>query len=112
MRLVIVESPFAAATPELHQEHIKYARACIKDALSRGEAPLASHLLYTQEGILDDTIPDERSWGINAGIAWYKVAEASVVYTDFGISKGMRYGIDRAILGGLTVEYRQIQTQE
>lgn len=38
------------------------------DALDRGEAPYASHLLYTQ--MLDDTIPAERELGIKAGFAW------------------------------------------
>lgn len=29
-------------------------------SLKRGEAPIASHLLYTQPGILNDDIPDQR----------------------------------------------------
>lgn len=48
MRRVLIESPFAAPTPEGIEEHVRYARACLKDALLKGEAPLASHLLYTQ----------------------------------------------------------------
>ena len=93
MRLVIIESPFAAPTDEGVQENIEYARKCVRDCLDRGEAPMASHLLYTQEGILDDRIPEERSWGIDAGLEWRRVAEATVVYTDKGITKGMEYGI-------------------
>lgn len=57
MRLVIVESPFAGDV----EENIKYARAAVRDCLMRGEAPIASHLLYTQEGILNDDIPEERN---------------------------------------------------
>ena len=58
-------------------------------------APLiASHLLYTQPGILDDTIPDEREVGIAAGLEWAHVAEAMVIYTDRGISPGMQRAID------------------
>ena len=53
MRLVIVESPYAGDI----ETNVKYARRCVKDSLMRGEAPIASHLLYTQEGILDDTTP-------------------------------------------------------
>jgi hypothetical protein len=78
--------------------------------LSRGEAPIASHLLYTQPGILDDTTPVERNWGIEAGLAWKRVADASVVYTDLGISRGMQHGIDAAKASGLPVEYRSIHT--
>lgn len=91
-RLVIVESPYAASETHSVEQHIEYARACVRDSLSRGEAPIASHLLYTQPGILDDLIPDERQWGIDAGLAWRRVADFSVFYTDLGWSKGMLYG--------------------
>jgi hypothetical protein len=104
MRLVIVESPFAGDV----EANIEYARRCVRDSLSRGEAPIASHLLYTQPGILDDDIPEERQWGIDAGLAWRRVAEASVVYTDRGISRGMEYGIKAAEEAGLPVEYRTL----
>jgi hypothetical protein len=109
MKLVILESPFAADTPEEIEANIAYARKCIRDSLSRGEAPIASHLLYTQDGILDDTIPHEREWGINAGLAWKEVAHGSVVYTDRGISKGMEYGIAAAKKAGRSVEMRSIE---
>lgn len=109
MRLVIIESPFAAPTQEDVDKNIEYARAAVRDSLSRGEAPIASHLLYTQPGILDDRIPTERQWGIDAGLAWRHVAEASVVYTDRGISKGMEYGIAAAKAAGRAVEYRSLR---
>lgn len=104
MKLVILESPFAGDV----EKNTQYARACVRDSLLRGEAPIASHLLYTQPGILDDTVPSERQHGIDAGLAWRTVAHGSVVYTDRGISKGMEYGIAAAIEAGKTVEYRQI----
>jgi hypothetical protein len=105
MKLVILESPFAGDI----QRNVEYARACVRDSLLRGEAPIASHLLYTQPGILDDTIPEERQHGIDAGLAWRAVAHGSVVYTDMGISRGMQYGIDTAIAAGRTVEYRSLK---
>jgi hypothetical protein len=108
MRLVIVESPFANPDPEVQAANIEYARACVRDSLKRGEAPIASHLLYTQEGILDDTIPEERQHGIDAGLAWRDVAHASVIYVDRGISRGMAYGIKRAEEAGRPVEYRSL----
>ena len=104
MKLVIIESPYAGDV----QENIKYAQLCVHDSLSRGEAPIASHLLYTQPNILDDDIPHERQWGIDAGLAWRKVAEASVVYTDKGITRGMEYGIEAASTSGIPVEYRTL----
>jgi hypothetical protein len=108
MRLVIVESPFAGNV----EENIAYARLCVRDSLLRGEAPIASHLLYTQPTILDDNIPAERQHGIDAGLAWRKVAEASVVYTDLGISRGMEYGIKAAQAQGIPVEYRTLNKKD
>lgn len=104
MRLVILESPFAGDV----EANIAYARACIKDSLAEGEAPIASHLLYTQPGILDDTVPCQRRLGIAAGLEWLRVAEASVVYVDRGISPGMEQGIARAREAGVPVEFRTL----
>jgi len=104
MRLVIIESPYAGDI----QKNIEYARAAVRDSLSRGESPIASHLLYTQDGILRDEIEEERQWGIDAGLAWRRVADVSVVYADLGVSKGMEYGIAAAREAGVPVEYRYI----
>lgn len=105
MRLVIIESPYAGDV----EANVAYARLCVRDSLFRGEAPIASHLLYTQPGILDDDIPAERQQGIDAGLAWRAVAQASVVYIDRGISRGMEYGIAAARAAGLPVEFREIE---
>lgn len=104
MRLVIIESPYAGQV----EKNVEYARAAVKDCLRRGEAPIASHLLYTQDGILDDSNIDERTLGIGAGWAWMKVAQEVVVYTDRGISEGMKYGIMEANEAGLKVSYRTL----
>lgn len=104
MRRVILESPYAGDV----EANVEYARACVRDSLKRGEAPIASHLLYTQPGILNDDVPDERHSGIKAGLAWLSVADASVVYTDRGISSGMELGIAAAKGLGKPVEYRSI----
>lgn len=104
MKLVIIESPYAGDV----EANTEYARRCVRDSLSRGEAPIASHLLYTQPGILDDLKPDERQWGIDAGLAWKSVAQASVVYTDRGITKGMQYGMAAATAAGIRVELRTL----
>ena len=109
MKLVILESPYAAQPNSTVDDHIVYARECLRDSLLRGECPIASHLLYTQRGVLDDTIPDERTLGIDAGLAWRDVAEGSVIYTDFGITKGMEYGITRHRNAGKTIIFRKIR---
>lgn len=89
MRLVVIESPYSGDVAR----NETYARACLRDSLRRGEAPIASHLLYTQPGVLDDTKPEERNLGMRAGWEWMFVADAMVVYTDYGISQGMRDGM-------------------
>lgn len=107
MRLVILESPFAGDV----EANIEYARACVRDSLLRGEAPIASHLLYTQPGVLNDDVPEERAQGIDAGLAWRAVTNASVVYADRGISKGMEYGIAAAEAAGIPVEVRYLEVK-
>lgn len=104
MRLVIVESPYAGDV----ERNVAYARACLRDSLQRGEAPLASHLLYTQPGVLDDAKPDERAHGINAGLEWGARADMTAVYTDLGVSRGMEFGIADALASARPVERRQL----
>jgi hypothetical protein len=104
MRRVIVESPYAGDV----ERNVRYARAALRDCLSRGEAPIASHLLLTQIGVLDDTVPEEHRLGIEAGLAWGRAAEATVAYIDLGVSRGMRQGIARARQEGRPVEFRTI----
>ena len=88
---VIVESPFAGAFA-----NVKYSRECIRDCLDRGESPFASHLLYTQKGILDDKIPDERKRGIDAANGWLEVCDYVAVYMDLGVTRGMVIGVMKA----------------
>lgn len=83
MTRVIIESPHAGDV----ERNTTYARRALADSLSRGEAPMASHLLYTQA--LDDNDPAERRQGIAAGFAWADVAERFVFYLDYGFSAGM-----------------------
>jgi hypothetical protein len=105
MRLVIVESPYAGDA-ETIERNVRYARAACADCLDRGEAPWASHLLYTQPGILRDEVPAERKIGIAAGLAWGAVAELSVVYLDLGVSRGMEEGIRHAVREGRRIDLR------
>lgn len=106
--LVEVESPFAGDV----EANIEYARRCMRDCLLRGEYPIASHLLYTQPGILDDLNPEERKLGMEAGKAWSAFAHKTVVYTDRGMSGGMEWGIKEAERCGRPVEYRSLGAAE
>lgn len=110
MRKVILESPYAGKDAYALSEHIKYARRAVRDSLDRREAPIASHLLYTQEGVLDDSNIIDRRKGIEAGYEWIPVADRMVVYIDYGISPGMARAIDYVNELGIAefVEYRRI----
>lgn len=103
MRLVVIESPYAGDI----EKNMRYLDACMRDCFKRGEAPFASHGLYTRKGVLDDNIPDERSLGMAAGFAWGQVANIRAVYTDLGISSGMKRGIETAPRGQ-AIEYRSL----
>jgi hypothetical protein len=105
---VIIESPYAGDI----ERNVAYARACIADSIRRGEAPFASHLLYTQPGILNDALAEERELGIKAGFAWRWGAHSTVVYQDLGITKGMKQGINDALsIPGHTLEFRNLGGQ-
>lgn len=104
MRRVVLESPFAGNV----ELNLKYCRAAMRDCLMRGETPFASHALHTQPGVLDDTNPEERKLGMEAGQAWYSWAVACVVYQDLGISPGMKAGIEKASKLAMSIEYRSL----
>ena len=101
---IIIESPYSGHV----LRNAAYARTACAHALALGDAPFASHLLYTQPGILDDTLEDERALGIAAGLLWGSVADVTVVYIDLGISNGMKIGIKNARDSNRPVELRSI----
>ncbi len=91
---VIVETPFAASTPDQRLLNDGYLNLCLLDSLNRGEAPFASHGFYPR--VLDDEDRSQRALGIAAGLAWATSADLTAVYTDLGISPGMQAGIEHA----------------
>lgn len=100
---VIIESPFAGGW-----KNVLYSRRCVLDSLSRGESPYASHLLYTQKGMLDDKEPDQRKRGIAAADGWLAVADIVAVYMDLGVTRGMCIGLVKAARLGKPVHLRWI----
>ena len=100
---VIIESPY---TGDLRR-NVGYARECLWDSLLHQESPFASHLLYTQ--VLDDKIPEQREMGLWLALAWYDAADLCAVYTDLGISDGMKKGMKYATSIGLSIEERSIK---
>ena len=90
---VVIESPYGGDTPK----NLRYFRACMHDCLLRGEAPFGSHGLYTQPGVLNDDVPEERKLGITAGFEVRKLFAKTVFYMNLGESDGMRWGRKAAL---------------
>lgn len=109
MRCVILESPYKARSEKQLEMHLYYARLAMKDCLNRGEAPFASHLLYTQADILDDTLQEERAQGMSAGFAWGKFADSAVIYTDLGLTSGMEDAIELYGTLGISIYHRKVR---
>lgn len=102
MKPVILESPYAGDV----KANKKYLNRCILDSLMRDEAPFASHKMYTDS--LDDRVREQRELGINAGLSFNSVIKHVVVYTDLGISDGMKLAIDAHTKAGCSIEYRKV----
>jgi hypothetical protein len=101
--LVVIESPYKGHPPAwvpwpmrevvaraIELGNREYAMRCVLDSLSRGEAPYASHVFFTMNGLLRDHIPHERDVGMEVGFRWGHHADLRVFYCDRGISDGMR----------------------
>lgn len=54
---------------------------------------------------MNDTVPAERAKGFELEAAWLFVAEKVAVYTDYGLSDGMKNTLSRT---DLPVDYREI----
>lgn len=105
MKRVVIESPLSGD----RERNKFYARLCSLDCLlHHGEASYASHLQYDHEDLLDDTKPEERKLGMEAGFAWGAAAEYAVVYYDLGFSSGMREGFTRAVEARKQVAFRSL----
>lgn len=101
-KLVSLESPYAG---DIARNTI-YAQRALRDSIIRGEAPLASHLIYPQ--VLNEHDPEERNLGIILGYAWMNWADAVVFYTDYGWSSGMIAARNKAAELEIEIIERQI----
>lgn len=115
---VFILSPFKGTETNNFADNISYAVSATHDCLEKGEAPFASHILYTcgfdeDNNITfnDDTIETDsigRAWSIRAGLDWLDVSDKVVVYTDKGITEGMYQGIAHAKRNNKPIEYRSL----
>lgn len=126
VKLVIIESPYKGDV----ERNKLYLRACIRDCLSRGESPYASHRMLTDA--LDDDNPEERKLGIEAGLAWRHVRQpvfdddsnipdsfvlryklvCHAFYVDLGCSGGMSYAKEAYDKEGVLYEERTLPADD
>lgn len=104
MKLITIEVPYT----EDKEADAEYARRAVADSLARGEAPIMSHLLYMQPGILDSSNPEQLAQGVEAARAWGSAAHETVLYCDRGITVSMDAATDRAHREGRSVTQRTI----
>ena len=110
MRLVMVESPYRATEHRTLAQHREYLRMALADCIRRNESPMASHHLFPE--ILNDDTPYERALGIRAGLAWGRHCDAVAVYSDLGVTPGMREAISEYKSAGKVIEWRGIDYRE
>lgn len=97
MTKIVIESPYKATDIYSVQDNVTFARRICRYAILHGYAPYASHLFYTQPGILDDDIPHERTLGISAGLVWSSQAH-EVWFCLRPIETEMSAGMQNALL--------------
>lgn len=110
MRRVVVESPYRATDVYTVEQHMAYLKAAMADCINRGESPIASHHLIPG-GILNDDTPYERALGIRAGLAWGEVADLVAIYSDLGVSPGMKQAIAYYKELGKPIEWRMVDAR-
>lgn len=116
--LVVIESPYRYLPPPTmpglvvplmrwwrQASNREYAQQCVLDAITRGEAPYASHVQYTTA--FREHVSSERSAGAACADAWGAVAHKRAVYCDFGITQDMADSIMRRP-AGQRIEYRYL----
>jgi hypothetical protein len=87
---VYVVSPYAGDT----DANVKAAKRYCRYVIKKHCIPVASHLLYP--GILKDDDPEERELGLMFGLALLAMTDEVWVFSEHGISEGMRQEIHEA----------------
>ena len=117
IKTVIIESPFDG---DLNRNSF-YTRLCVLDSIRRGEAPVACHLVYpslttdlasmVRPAFIHDnsaTSPLTRAEAFEHIEALRNRLEATIFYTDLGMSEGMSEARARCEEKGLPFEERRL----
>lgn len=102
----ILVTPFMAEDPSNASKMNRYAIRATKDSLNKNEAPLASHLFFSE--VLNVKNPIERDIGLHSQLMWMRSAKLVAVYSDFGITPAMQTVINAATQLSKKIEYRTI----
>ena len=105
-KLVIIESPYRATAYYTEEQHRLYLLHAIEFCVRLGEAPFASHHLLPE--VLDDDDAYERALGVRCGIAWGMHADMVAVFSDLGVSEGMKDAIEHYKTIGKRIEWRKL----
>lgn len=105
--LVAIESPWAGLGAG--EKAANYLRQCIRDSLSRGEIPWASHAMLAHTRALYEEDEDQRAEGLETN-QFFIIHYAALVafYTDHGMSPGMKLARQWAGMHGVRIEERKI----
>ena len=93
MTIAYVCSPFRSTEKQSKETHIQYAKLCLLDAIMSRSArnghfsPICTHLLYPQ--VLNDDDMSDRAVAKLMCRRLLNHARVLMVYTDYGVSKGM-----------------------
>lgn len=104
--IVVIESPWNGLDGGRKAQ--VYLRACIRDALSRGEIPWASHAMLAWTDALYEADEEQREEGMLVNKAMISRADLVVFYVDHGMSKGMDRAWTWATYAGRPRERRTI----
>jgi hypothetical protein len=106
--LVALESPWSGLDGG-GPKSLDYLRNCIRDSLSRGEIPWASHGMLAHTRALYEEDPDQRLEGleINKDFIYFH-ANKVVFYIDHGMSDGMKAARTWAVMANKPFETRRI----
>lgn len=77
-----------------YEKNIQKAQGYCREAVHMGVIPIAPHVYLTQ--FLDDTIPEERTTGLNIGLELLKDCDEVWVYGIQNQSEGMKAEIELA----------------
>lgn len=106
-KTAVIISPFMVEYPSKKDLFYRYAKRCAQDSMRRNEAPLVSHVFY-YDLFGYSTVAIERDLGFNSQLAWIRKCDLVVVYSDYGMTQGMKAAVDYAKFKNKKIEFRVI----